>query len=357
MCALALLVLTLIAGLSGARADDADLAQVVKTLKALEARVATLESEKQQYRREAASARAETQALKHKLGRQPNPNPPASVRLPPSDSYAMATKAPLAAAATTWGGFYAGASFGLASQHTNRDDVDPTASTQTIVDGTFSNTSVNSDVVTSSLSGRGPGAMANLFLGYNYMLPSNYLVGGQIEGGVSNMRTRLTGTFSHPAQSLLTVNNAGAIDTQTTTSQETGNKTGHLDNRWAMAALVRGGLVVDPKDLVYLIGGLSYGRFEFSNDDQTFGAFGGTVGAGWERKITPSWTLKAEYRYTRFQDRTLSTNFASTFSQTTNFVGGMETIAKSSASVETERVSGLDWHTVTIGVSHYFDTY
>ena len=105
----ALLILTPFAGLSQARADDADLAQVLKTLRALEARVATLESEKQQYRREAASARAETQALKQKLGKQPNPNPP--VRLPPPDSYAMATKAPLPAAVPTWGGFYAGASW------------------------------------------------------------------------------------------------------------------------------------------------------------------------------------------------------------------------------------------------------
>ncbi|HLX14681.1 MAG TPA: outer membrane beta-barrel protein [Bradyrhizobium sp.] len=350
------MVLTPLAGISGVRADDADLVQIRKTLQALEARVATLESEKQQYRREAASAKAEAQALKQKLGsKQPSPTPP--LQLPPSGSYAMATKAPLLAAVPTWGGFYAGASFGLASQHANRDDVDSTASTQTIVTGTFSSTNVSSDVFTPSLSGRGPGAMANLFLGYNYMLPGDYLVGGQIEGGVSNMRTRLTGPSSDLEQSLLTVNNAGAITTQTVTSQDSGNTTGHLDNRWAMAALVRGGLVVDPKDLVYLIGGLSYGRFEFANDDQTFGAFGGTVGAGWERKITPSWTLKAEYRYTRFQDLALSTNFASTFSQTTNFVGGMQTFTRSIAGVDNNRLSGLDWHTLTIGVSHYFDTY
>ena len=356
--AFAFLILSPLAGLSGARADDADLAQIRKTLQALEARVASLESEKQQYRREAASAKAEAQALKQKLGQKDNAAPQPALSLQPSSgSYAMFTKTPLTAAAPAWGGFYAGASFGLASQHANKDEVDPTASTQTIVNGTFSSVAVNSDVFKSSLSGRDPGAMANLFLGYNYMLPNNYLVGGQIEGSVSNMRTRLTGPFSDPAQSLLTVNNAGAITTQTTTSQNTGNTTGHLDNRWAMAALVRGGLVVDPKDLVYLIGGLTYGRFEFADADQTFGAFGGTIGAGLERKIAPSWTLKAEYRYTRFQDRTLSTDFTSTFSQTTSFVGGTQTFTKSSAGVDTNRVSGLDWHALTIGVSHYFDTY
>ena len=348
----ALLILTPFAGLSQARADDADLAQVLKTLRALEARVATLESEKQQYRREAASARAETQALKQKLGKQPNPNPP--VRLPPPDSYAMATKAPLPAAVPTWGGFYAGASFGLTLQGTHREEVEPFASSNIGV-GTTTSTISSSGISTSSVGGRGPGAMANLFLGYNYMLPSNFLVGGQIEGSVSNMRTRLTGTFSEPSQTTTTISNAGAITFQdTATGQATGNTTGHLDNRWAMAALVRGGLVVDPKDLVYLVGGLSYGRFEFANSDETFGAFGGTIGAGWERKITPSWRLKAEYRYTRFQDRTLSATFASSSSATTTN-GGTQTATTTSADIN--RISGLDWHTVMIGVSHYFDTY
>ncbi len=357
----ALLVLTLVDGLSVASADEADLAQVLKTLKALEARVATLESEKQQYRREAASARAETQALKQKLGQKPAAAPqpglpptPALSLQPPSGSYAMTTKAPLAAPVPTWGGFYAGASFGVTLQGAHKDDVDPSTSTATDTFGTEKNTFLSSDVFTSSLSGRGPGAMANLFLGYNYMLPGNFLIGGQIEGSVSSMRTRLTGPFSDPSQQFATFNNAGLIATQTTTEQDAGNTTGHLDSRWAMAALVRGGLVVDPKDLFYLIGGLSYGRFEFAADDQTFGAFGGIIGAGWERKITSSWTLKAEYRYTRFQDRTLTANFASSFSR--NFPNG-EILTNTSASVDTNRVSGLDWHTVLIGVSHYFDTY
>ena len=86
-------------------------------------------------------------------------------------------------------------------------------------------------------------------------------------------------------------------------------------------------------------------------------AFGGTVGAGWERKITPSWTLKAEYRYTRFQDRTVSTTFnnSSLGSSTTTFGGGPSTSTDTSTEVLTQKVSGLDWQTVMVGVSHYFD--
>jgi len=293
--------------------------------------------------------------LKQKLGKQPSPTPP--LQLPPSGSYAMFTKTPLAAAApTTWGGFYAGASFGLTSQHLNKDEVDPGTSTQTFVQGAFTQTRLSSDTFTESIGGRGLGATANLYLGYNYMLPSDFLIGGQIEGGMSNTRTRLTGLFSDPSQSVVTNNNAGVINPSTITNTNTGNTSGHLDNRWTMAALVRGGLVVDPKNLVYLIGGLSYARFEIAADNQSFGAFGGTVGAGWERKITPSWTLKAEYRYTRFQDHTLTTNFNSSSSSTTVFSNNPSSFSSSSfANVDTNRYSGLDWHTVAIGVSHYFD--
>jgi outer membrane immunogenic protein len=350
ICTVAFLAVAPLAGLSSARADDADLTQVLKTLKALESRVATLESEKQQYRREAASARAETQALKQKLGRQSNPTVP--IQPAPSGSYAMVTKAPLVAAVPTWGGIYAGASFGLTSQRAHQDEVDPGTSTSTFTQGTFSQTSSTSDTFVSNLGGRGLGATANLYLGYNYMLPSNFLVGAQLEGGVSNTRTRLTGLFSDPSQAVTTTTNTGIIATSTATSTGTGNTTSHLDNRWAMSALVRGGLVVDPKDLIYLVGGLSYGRFEFA--DQSFGAFGGTVGAGWERKITPSWTLKAEYRYTRFQDRTLTESFSNSSSSSTT--GAItSTSSFSNANVDTNRFSGLDWHTVSIGVSHYFD--
>jgi outer membrane immunogenic protein len=346
----AFLVLAPLAGLSTARADDADLAQVLKTLKALESRVATLESEKQQYRREADSARAETQALKQKLGRQPNPNLP--VQLPPSGSYAMVTKAPILAAVPTWGGLYAGASFGLTSQHANQDGGGPGTTTSTFVAPGLNQTTSSSDTLTSSLGGRGLGAMADLYLGYNYMLPSNFLVGAQIEGGISNTRTTLTGPYSDPSQSVGTNTNfAGLITTTNSTGTSAGNATGHLDNRWAMSALVRGGLVVDPKDLIYLVGGLSYGRFEFN--DQSFGAFGGTVGAGWERTITPSWTLKAEYRYTRFQDRTLTESSSS--SSNSSSPGGGSSNSFSGARLNTSRFSGLDWHTVSLGVSHYFD--
>jgi outer membrane immunogenic protein len=342
---LALALLTVFAGgaNSGARADDADLAQVLRTLKALESRVATLESEKQQYRREAASARAETQALKEKLGHQPGPA--SSPRLPPSGSYAMMTQTPIPPVVPRWGGLYAGASFGLTSQHANQDGVTSFTGSSIFTGPNFSSTNSNSETLTSSLGGRSVGAMANLYLGYDYMLPSNFLVGAEIEGGISNNRTTMNGTISGLTQSVSTNTNFGVSTTTTTPGIITGNTILNLDNRWVMSALARGGFLVDSKDLIYLVGGVTYGRFDLM--DESFGTFGGTVGAGWERKITPSWTLKAEYRYTRFQDHTVTENAGSNSSGPGN--------SSSNDAIQTSRVSGLDWHTVTIGVSHYFD--
>jgi opacity protein-like surface antigen len=181
------------------------------------------------------------------------------------------------------------------------------------------------------------------------MLPSNFLVGAEIEGGISNTRTTMNGMVSGPAQSVSTSTQFGVTTTSTTTGPTSSNTILNLDNRWVVSALARGGVLVDPKDLIYLVGGVTYGQFEVL--DESFGAFGGTVGAGWERKITPSWTLKAEYRYTRFQDRTVTES--SNFSSSSSGTGGVS--SSSGSSVETSRISGLDWHTVTIGVSHYFD--
>ena len=360
--AVSLLVLLQPVTSSIARANDAELARVLKALETLEARVATLESENQRYRRDAASTRIEAQAPRQKLQRQTQQalarqsNSGIPVRLPPSGSYAMATKAPLPAVAPTWGGFYAGASFGVASQRANRDATNPSGFSSTQVSGPFTQTIVNTELFASNLSGRGPGAMIDLYLGYNHMLTDNILLGAQLEGGVSNMRTGLAGPFSDSLQSRITNSQAGVVNVNIADSTlNIGNTTDHLDNRWTMSALLRGGLLADSKDLIYLIGGLSYARFEYA--DQAFGAFGGTVGAGWERKIAPTWTLKAEYRYTQFQDRTVTTNLATAGARTITSVPATppSTVSSSSTSLDSSKFSGLNWQTVMVGVSHYFD--
>jgi hypothetical protein len=92
--------------------------------------------------------------------------------------------------------------------------------------------------------------MANLYLGYNHMLTGNILVGAQVEGGLSNMRTRLTGPFVEPFQFNSTIVFAGTTTQSASSELMVGNTTDHLDNRWMLSALLRAGLVADPQDLL-----------------------------------------------------------------------------------------------------------
>ena len=120
-----------------------------------------------------------------------------------------------------------------------------------------------------------------------------------------------------------------------------------------MSALGRLGWLIDPRDLVYAIGGYTYGGFEWG--DRTFGLHGATVGAGWEREVAPGWTMKAEYRYTRFQDRDLPRNAASSSNQASVSAAGLvTTTVTTSASAITDRVSGLDLHALRFGITHHF---
>jgi len=50
-----------------------------------------------------------------------------------------------------------------------------------------------------------------------------------------------------------------------------------LAERWAVSGLARLGIVVDPRDLIYVIGGLYLWRFEWGS--RSFGLNGATVAA------------------------------------------------------------------------------
>lgn len=352
----AVLTATLVAasvGSSGARAEDAaQLADVYATLKSLQTRINTLEAENRAVKQETASARAEARDLRKKLVSPAASGAPAALA-PPSPAYAMATKAPpLPPAVPSWGGLYAGAAFGLASLHSQVDETDHTTVFETI-------TSIppgTSEVLTqtfdsaSSLSGRNVGAIANLFLGYNAVLSERFVVGGQIEGGVSNIRVNLNGARTSVAttNAVLTPGGTSFSATQTSTS----SATDALDNKWMVSALARGGVLVDPVDLVYLIGGWTYGRFEFG---QSFGLNGGTIGAGWERQVAPGWTLRAEGRYTKFETKTLTTNATNNIASiSTN--AGVPTAAINISTTDSvsDRISADMW-SVWLGFAHTFN--
>jgi outer membrane immunogenic protein len=86
----------------------------------------------------------------------------------------------------------------------------------------------------------------------------------------------------------------------------------------------RVGALIDPTTLIYLTGGAAVGHFEFAQTTTAVVAatggpvlasasvgfterttrWGGTVGAGVEKKFTPNWSAKAEFLYLDFGTHT-----------------------------------------------------
>ncbi len=347
---------------SPARAESApDAAELFAMAKALQSRVTALETENRQAKQEAAAARAEARDLRKKLTAAPSraaaaPTIPAVAGTAASQSYAMATKAPFAPPVPAWGGFYAGAAFGLASLHSDVGETSTSTSTttDTAVPPVFTDVFTSANTFAGNLSGRNIGAIVNLHLGYNYMVSDKVILGGQVEGGVSNIRVNLSGTGVSTSTNTAVITPPGGL-AGTSSSVSVTNETlaDQIDNRWMVSVLARGGVLVDPVDFLYGIGGWTYGRFEFG---PSFGLNGGTIGAGWERQLAPGWTFRTEGRYTKFQSRTLTSSSAS--SSTSNQFNGAgvltETVANSNANLSNDRVSADMW-SVWFGVSHYFN--
>jgi len=345
---------------SPARAQSApDAAELYSMAKSLQARVAALEAENRKAKREAAEARAEASDLRKKLGAAPahtaaTPALGAAVAAA-SPAYAMATKAPVmpAPVGPSWGGLYAGVAFGLGSMHGRDDETEHSVRNTTdvgVAPGPIFNDTFNTvDDSSFSESGRNFGGIANLFLGYNYVLGNNVILGAQVEGGVSNIRVNLHGSGTDRSVETESFNPG-----TTTTSTEVTNfsENDFLDNKWMVSVLGRGGVLVTPNDYLYALGGYTYGRFEFG---QSFGLNGATIGAGWERQLADGWTIRAEGRYTKFESKTLNSPFSS--SSTTTFNNGagalVETDTSTDASTTTDRISADMW-SVWLGVAHYF---
>jgi opacity protein-like surface antigen len=233
-----------------------------------------------------------------------------------------------------------------------------------------------------NLSGTGVGGAGNLVLGYAWMLNSNIVAGAQIEGGVSNIQARLTGSASSTSSSPssgTTINSStstclacsppstldsfsSTTGTNTSSSASTLSVSNTLASRWVVSALARGGFLIDPQDLVYVVGGWTYAGFETPLNSAHFGLHGGTIGAGFERQIAPLWGVKVEYRYTKFLSRTVDLPFSASNTTVSNSnsssPGNTSTLTSASTtSGNTAARFGADMQAVYVGVSRYFGTY
>jgi len=173
----------------------------------------------------------------------------------------------------------------------------------------------------------------------------------QVEGTIANEQALLDGTSASVVTTTRTTTPPGSTTLSTTVSS--GTLRDSLAERWAVAALGRLGVVLVPRDLAYVIGGYTYGGFEWTG--RSFGLNGATVGAGWEHEIAPSWTFKAEYRYTAFEAKDLPRANSSTSAQTDVFQGGSTVTTSNFASTLTDRASGIALHALRFGITHYFD--
>ncbi|MBA1144270.1 outer membrane protein [Mesorhizobium neociceri] len=206
-------------------------------------------------------------------------------------------------ATPSWSGVYVGANIGY-----GWDSGDPTLALkpaperappgfpiediQGIIDAL-----VESGSFPTSLSPSARGIVGGGQLGYNWQLPSNWVVGVEADLQASGIKGSETAVIIDPPF---------FDSTSTSVSKK-------VD--WYGTVRARAGYLVNPQWLVYATGGLAYGktRLGFHVDNLTQGCFpdaticgddsasetrvGWTLGTGVETMLAPNWSVKAEYLY------------------------------------------------------------
>ncbi|MGX8008041.1 outer membrane protein [Mesorhizobium sp. ORM8.1] len=122
----------------------------------------------------------------------------------------------------------------------------------------------------------GEGVYGQATVGYDYMVSQRFLLGGLIDAHVGSIKTSLD-----------------ALGLSADIKETYGFDVG-----------VRAGYLLTPSTLGYVLGGYSWQKYKLDTNIGGFGfdwhQGGYFVGAGVETAINNNWTLKGEYRYTRF---------------------------------------------------------
>jgi opacity protein-like surface antigen len=289
----------------------------------------------------------------------------------PAD-FSLVAKTPIAVV-PNWVGWYSGTQFGMECLSASHDSAS-TSNFSSSIQSTFvspqstsitSSTSLSSSISSSTAQGKNCGAKLGLYGGYNLMWGNNAVLGAQLEGGIANVRVNMTsignsisnGTSTNTS---ITVGPTGPVtatnsppSTTSTLSNSIGTDT--LDNRWQLSALARIGVLLDPVDLVYVLGGYTYARFDYLNNF-AFGMNGGTIGGGWERQIVRGWTVRIEGRYTKFASKEVTTNFSNASNTSSSSTSTVTTSTTTILSPGTDRFSA-SVASVLVGLSYYFGTY
>ncbi|RVD48575.1 porin family protein [Mesorhizobium sp. M8A.F.Ca.ET.023.02.2.1] len=135
---------------------------------------------------------------------------------------------------------------------------------------------LSSDFAPLSLNGiGGEGVYGELTAGYDYMVSPRFLLGGLLDVHAGDIKTKL---------------DAGGFNAS-------------IQETYGFDAGLRVGYLLTPNTLGYVLGGYSWQKYKLDSNagfgfdwDQS----GHFVGGGLETAINSNWTIKTEYRYTRF---------------------------------------------------------
>ena len=207
--------------------------------------------------------------------------------LPPAPSY----KAPVAAPASSWTGFYAGVGLGFRA---TRTDVTVTSVTQ-------ANFPLQVPRSVEPLDGTAFRVAPNI--GFNWQVAPQWVVGVEGDFGFANQTTTWEGFPFGPSPTFLSGLAADSFAIKTT---------------WDASARGRLGFLVTPTTLVYATGGAAWQHFDVTSTcvstnslagcagftpavvSSTTTKAGWTIGGGIETALWGNWLLRGEYRYADF---------------------------------------------------------
>jgi opacity protein-like surface antigen len=334
-------------------------AEILRRLEKLADRVAELEKEVAVSRREATRARAELAKVRPQYGGVSGKIPRVPDALPETAiaSFPISTVAP----PPSWTGGYLGVGLGaLVGKATG-------SGFATQIDGSNVVTrlgpiaqNINSQATSLLSIGQGSsgtrvGPEFTLAAGYNVQLGRSFVTGFQLEGGILALNLDQDSKYSLFGSQLSTLTNVAANGAVTTTNQLS-TATGQGSNRikhdplWRASTLLRLGMLVNDSTMIYVAGGPSYFRFDTELSGKNSGLWAASIGGGVEARLSPLWSVTADYRYHHLMPTTLRTAGSSSVSG----AGGNISTATNSSSFSSVRTEG-DIHSFRIGLNRLFN--
>jgi opacity protein-like surface antigen len=227
----------------------------------------------------------------------------------------LATMPVLTQALPCWTGPYAGLSFGAGQGNA---DISLNTNTNTTIiseDVGTTTTDITTEVTSGKLSGKSNGSLADLLVGYNFN-PAKYpylVFSGQLEGTFfSNINQNAHG--QRYGTGIETVNDG--VVSSTSTTNVNGDYALSNELQSMVTLLLRGGYLLQPSTLIYLLAGGVEGNFvapansDFLGQQRNKWVLGYTLGAGLEYRLDDNWSIRGEYRYIQFNFNRNNSNSA-----------------------------------------------